>query len=272
MKTALQFLLHASSLVHLVLAGGRCTSDRCGRYVTGTGPGVGVPLETRMSICSRYLETTVKPAPVTVTSTITKYTTKFLDSRATPPAVTNTTSSTPAEEDSFLLEAGPALDGAYCPKRGQYSSACRCWAQITARTTTLATPTVTIRTTSYLDIACPPTASAGPRAARFPCSAGEGMCSCLKAGRDDVCVRVGTQVGDSGWGANVTGPCAAQSECGADGECERGQVCVYDGSCPCGKKRCYMGVSKGCEIQGLSVEEDKRRKRALERRASEYRL
>lgn len=208
-----------------------------------------------------------------MTSTIIKYTTKFLDSRATPHAVTDTTSLTRAQKDSLLLEAGPVLAGAYCPKRGQYSSACRCWTQITARTTTLATPTVTVRTTRYLDIACPPTAAAATRAARFPCSAGEGMCSCLKAGRDDVCVRVGTQFDDhGGWGANVTGPCAAQNECGADGECERGHVCVYDASCPCGKKRCYMGVSKGCEIQGLSVEEDERRKRALERRASEYRL
>ncbi|KAF7545601.1 hypothetical protein G7Z17_g9055 [Cylindrodendrum hubeiense] len=222
-----------------------------------------------MSICSHYLETTIRPAPVTVT----KYITKARDNKAARHAASSTASSlTRAEIETLPSRAVPALAGAHCPRHGQYSSACRCWARITAQITTLATPTVTVRATRYLDVACPPTAAAVTRAVRFPCAAGWGLCSCLKAGRDDVCVRVGTRMGDhGGWGANVTGPCAAHSECGADGECEAGYICVYDGSCPCGKKRCYSAVPKGCEIQGLPWV-DQRRKRALEHRASEYGL
>ncbi|KPM37579.1 hypothetical protein AK830_g8998 [Neonectria ditissima] len=76
MKAAPFIILHAVSLATTGLAGDTCTADNCARFVTGTKPGIGAPLEYRVSLCKRILATTTKPAPVTVTSTLTKYTTK----------------------------------------------------------------------------------------------------------------------------------------------------------------------------------------------------
>lgn len=93
------------------------------------------------------------------------------------------------------------------------------------------------------------------------------MCSCLRSGEQDVCVRIGAFFGDRAGsaGGNVTGPCAANKECGVDDECDPGFICVYDGSCACGKKRCYRAAPNGCDYQGLPIgeEEDKRRRRRL---------
>ncbi|KAH7156866.1 hypothetical protein EDB81DRAFT_403129 [Dactylonectria macrodidyma] len=209
MKISFLLFLHIGFLASTSLAGGRCTADRCAEYVTGTRPGVGVPLESRMSICSRFLESTVKPAPVIVTSTVTKYITRAHNNRAAQHEVVNTASSpTRAEIDNLIFpRAVPALAAGQCYRYDQYSSACRCWSQITIRTTALATPTITITETRFLNIACPPAVPTPARAARFPCAGGLGMCSCLKAGRGDVCVRIGARFDQQGgWGANITRP------------------------------------------------------------------
>lgn len=88
------------------------------------------------------------------------------------------------------------------------------------------------------------------------------MCSCLRSGDQDVCVRVGRFPDDiaSGGMRNATGPCAANKECGIDEECDAGFICVYDGSCACGKKRCYRAAPDGCGYQGLPIENEDDRK------------
>ncbi|KAK7422704.1 hypothetical protein QQX98_001492 [Neonectria punicea] len=220
------------------LAGDTCSADNCARFVAGTKPGIAVPLEYRISLCSRILATT----QVTVTSTLTKYTTKL--PAPTTPGLNTTTTMTPAQVPTLLPRAVPAVAVAHCSNHGQFASACRCWTQITPPNHALAPPVATV--THYLDVGC------SPSAGRFTCSTGHGLCSCLKAGRDDVCVRV-----NGGWGANGTSPCATHGECDADGQCGKGHICVYDGSCACGKRRCYPAAPKGCNVQMLAVERRK---------------
>lgn len=177
----------------------------------------------------------------------------------------------------------------HCPRPGQFSSACSCWAEINPITTTLPTATLTVTSTSLLNAGCSPVATAVSGSSRFACSGNQpGMCSCLqpnnffapivaRAGSAPLpagvglCVRVAAGLETAGWGANVTGPCAAQSECAADGGCPvDGQGCVFDASCACGTRRCYVVVPGGCDLRAPPVHEIERRRRALEKRARDY--
>lgn len=40
-----------------------CHADNCANHVTGTFGGIGVPKQTRVSLCNDYMRVTVKPAP-----------------------------------------------------------------------------------------------------------------------------------------------------------------------------------------------------------------
>ncbi|KAH6899806.1 hypothetical protein B0T10DRAFT_570153 [Thelonectria olida] len=284
MKTALLLLVQVMVWASLGQAGShsQCRNDNCAQYVTRTDSGI----SSRRSRCSSILATTVRPAPV--------YITRIPREKRPANTVTDTTSPPePSQIDGAILRADDLDNGAWswdrCPKPRQFSSACRCWAQITAVTTTLPTSAVTLTRTRYLNVGCAPAATGVSGSSHFACSAGSGMCSCLRAGlsgafgvtgRDaesgnppvvGLCVRVAASVDETpGWRANVTGPCAAQNECPLDGSCQSGSVCVYDGSCACGTRRCYDLVPGGCENPTLPVDEVKRRKRALEKRARNY--
>lgn len=133
---------------------------------------------------------------------------------------------------------------------------------MTARNTTLPASTATVTSTVWHDIACGPAAPAvvPGNGSYFPCSRQWGTCSCLRSGAEDVCVRVGPFMGSEG---NMTGPCADFDECDVDEGCPSQHVCVYDGSCLCGKRRCYKAAPRGCEYQGLPIDE-------LERKLPQY--
>ncbi|CAM1504263.1 Fc.00g018540.m01.CDS01 [Cosmosporella sp. VM-42] len=242
-----------------------CSEDNCLRQVGGNWAGIGVPLSSRIALCNSFLRTTIRPAATTTTTTVSLYTTSLPPSNTISLArrIINTTSLTRDHNETIRPTRVPTYATGHCPSSGQYSSACSCWTAVTPSTTTLPTPTVTMTTTRYFDVACEPAATGVSGADRFPCSAQWGMCSCLKSGEQDVCVRVGAFTGDRGGGGNVTGPCAANKECGVDDECEARHICVYDGSCACGKKRCYRAAPNGCGYQGLPIDDGDDTKRKL---------
>lgn len=165
--------------------------------------------------------------------------------------------------ETITPESVPTFAAKECPSAGQFSSACACWANITAATTTLARSTATTTTTTYLDVGCSPAATAVSKSAQFPCSRQWGMCSCLRSEEDgDVCVKVGQfgMGGGPGYGSGH-GPCEKSKECNAKGGCDDpGMMCVYDGSCKCGKRRCYKAAPRGCEYQGIDMDDSKRHK------------
>ncbi|KAI5462347.1 hypothetical protein BGZ63DRAFT_403582 [Mariannaea sp. PMI_226] len=280
MKTAIVLLIQLVILASFGLAGDQtlCRNDDCARYVTTTDSGIA----SRRSECSRILATTIKPPPFYVTTTVTKYVTKpSRDKRGEDTGLYTTSPPNPDHTETVIPRGG--IYRPRCAGIAQFSSACRCWTQITAQTTTLTTPTVTLTTTQYLKVACTPAATSVSGSSRFQCSVETGMCSCLRPGSGSsiglfersqpagLCVRVAANIDTSpGWGANVTGPCATQSECDAEGACQSGYACVYDGSCPCGKRRCYAVVPGGCDRHELASVEIKRRKRALQNRARDY--
>jgi hypothetical protein len=196
----------------------------------------------------------------TVTTTIHRYTTNMPTEVTSAPPVTtfrNTTSEYPGSgnDSSIVPTSVPTFATLECPAAGQFSSACKCWASVTAHNTTAPAPTRTATTTIWHNVACGPAATGvfPGNGTYFPCSRQWGMCSCLKSGNDDVCVRVGPLV-SNGW-QNMTGPCAEFDECDVDESCPGEQVCVYDGSCRCGKKRCYRAAPRGCEYQDLPIDE-----------------
>lgn len=187
-------------------------------------------------------------------TTITKYTTEIPDS-STVGSTVNITSTSQSLDQTIVPSAVPTFATNHCSDSGQFSSACACWANATASTITLPVPTVTATQTEYADVSCSPAVTAiGPDAeSAFPCSRRWGTCSCLRSGDDEVCVRVGPFLGAGG---NMTsGPCSSARECDVDGECEKGYICIFDGSCGCGKRRCYRAAPRGCEYQGVPIEE-----------------
>lgn len=180
----------------------------------------------------------------------------------------------------------PTRISRYCSDLDEFTSACRCWNEVTPSTNTLPTPTATVTaipTTWGMDrTGCDPAETAVSDNTRFKCSHHWGMCSCLKGfnslganeGQNDtihglkqalqnntaqyhsaVCVHVGPYLDNEGNDIDGTGPCSRAQECGSDGECDadQGTVCVYDGSCECGKRRCYKEVSDGCIYQDPSL-------------------
>ncbi|KAH8173919.1 hypothetical protein LIA77_05338 [Sarocladium implicatum] len=236
-----------------------CHGDNCANQVTGTFGGIGIPIETRISMCNSYLLATIQPEPTTVTQTITKYTTRGPRTTKYPKIranVANTTIVPEGIETTILPESVPTFAAEQCSSAGQFSSACACWANVTASTTTLPRSTATETTTTYRNVGCGPAATAVSKSKQFPCSRQWGMCSCLRSEKDgDVCVRVG----DYGSGKHDSGPCENSKECNAKGGCdEPGMMCVYDGSCKCGKKRCYKAAADGCDYQGLPMDGFKR--------------
>ncbi|KAK5995597.1 hypothetical protein PT974_04010 [Cladobotryum mycophilum] len=282
MKTA----IFATIMPLVGYAVAQCNGDNCANHVTGTFAGIGVPRPSRISLCNDFLRTTIQPAPTTFTRTVTNYLThvnktttsthsttsssssstisststrrrrRSTTTATTSTATTTTTTTTTSDANQTITPSVvPTYATAQCPDNGQFSSACKCWAEVTPRTTTLPTPTVTVTTTISLDVGCGPAATAVTNSTQFPCSNGEGMCSCLRTGDGNVCVRVANipelseDLGSAQ--ANVTGPCAAARECNVDDACRgAGAFCVFDDSCACGKHRCYRAVA-GCRDPGL---------------------
>ncbi|KAL3959620.1 hypothetical protein ACCO45_004737 [Purpureocillium lilacinum] len=128
------------SFVAAALAGavqpraGHCGGDNCARAVTGTRDGL-KPVESRKADCTKFMQTTVVPEPVTTTVTVT------VDGEA------------PHKLRRDILEYRDATDApavpAYataCADGSKYSSACSCWG-ITAVVTTAPTPTKTTTVT-----------------------------------------------------------------------------------------------------------------------------
>ncbi|KAK0384463.1 hypothetical protein NLU13_8549 [Sarocladium strictum] len=236
-----------------------CHGDNCANHVTGTFGRIGVPVQSRIALCNSYLRATIKPAPTTVTRVVTKYTTQLPDTTSHVPAsipLAISANNSVLKDKITLPSVVPVFASEKCPSAGQFSSACACWTNITASTTTLPRSTSTATRTTYLDVSCSPAATAVSKAQQFPCSRQWGMCSCLTSEEDgDVCVRVGEfGVGGGGYGGGQ-GPCEKSKECNSKGGCdEKGTICVYDGSCKCGKRRCYRAAPRGCEYQGMPMD------------------
>ncbi|CAH0037589.1 unnamed protein product [Clonostachys solani] len=251
--------------VNLVAA---CSGDNCANHVTGQWAGIGVPIESRISMCNSFLRVTIVPNTTTITSTIFKYTTTNVRGVVVRDEPTNSSGSKLSSfranatetvpysgyDQTVVPSMVPTFATSQCPEPGRFSSACSCWASVTASTTTMSAPTVTVTATRVDDVGCGPaaTAVAPGNGSYFPCSRQWGTCSCLKSGNQAVCVRVGPYLGD---GRNMTGPCGDFDECDSDGNCRNGYLCVFDASCECGRRRCYRAAPKGCDYQGLPPDE-----------------
>lgn len=195
----------------------------------------------------------------TVTTTVHRYTTDLQGSVPAPSTTRTTgrltTSTGWGRNNTIVPTSVPTFAANNCAGAGQFSSACKCWASVTAQNTTMAASTATVTTTRWHDIACGPAATGvvPGNGTYFPCSRQWGTCSCLKSGDDDVCVRIGPFLGSIG--TNMTGPCGDYDECDMDEGCPSEHICVYDGSCRCGKRRCYRAAPRGCEYQGIPMDE-----------------
>lgn len=56
-------MLAQSLLLGLGNAASYCFGDNCANHVTGSWGGIGVPLQSRLSMCNSILRTTIEPLP-----------------------------------------------------------------------------------------------------------------------------------------------------------------------------------------------------------------
>ncbi|EGR44610.1 uncharacterized protein TRIREDRAFT_124059 [Trichoderma reesei QM6a] len=107
-----------------------CNADNCARAVTGTREGL-LPITSRQSDCSSFMQATVTPKATTTTITIT------VDPEVTPKAKRAVANAAPITvTPTAIPNYADPCDVAH------YSSACSCWG-IHATTVTASTPTQT---------------------------------------------------------------------------------------------------------------------------------